>query len=75
MVDRCQQRRGVVERHPHRDPAPGEADPVADEQEPVGAGDVVEIELPDGVVGEACDRPHLLTLIWSTIRRLGSGCP
>jgi hypothetical protein len=74
VVDRREHGRGVVERHPQRDAAAGEPDSVAHEQESVSAGDVVEVEPPDGVVGETRDRLHPVTLTWPTIRRPGCVC-
>ena len=44
-----------VDRRPGGDAATGEADAVADEQEPVVAGDVVEVERGGRVVGDARD--------------------
>ena len=52
VVDRRQERRRLVERDPGRDAAAGEADAVADEQEAVAAGDVVEVERAGRLVGE-----------------------
>ena len=48
----------LVGRCPCRDATAGEPDAVADEQEAVAAGDVVEVERGGGVVGEAGDGAH-----------------
>ena len=58
VVDRSEHRRHIVDRDPGRDAAPGEPDPVPDEQEPVAARHIVEVEGAGGVVGAPSDGPH-----------------
>jgi hypothetical protein len=43
VLDRREERRRIVERDASRHASTGETDTVADEQQPVAAGDVVEV--------------------------------
>ena len=45
VLDRGQERHGLVDRHPRRHSSAGEADAVADEEVAVTAGDVVQVEI------------------------------